>query len=243
MVMRLLLVGAICGCAAVAVYWRSGVQDVATGDRSVPAVVHHDGPAAKEAPQPIASDGDAVLTEINPRLFASRPAPLRSGLTFQRQIVIEPLSLCKAMSTDDALAHWSKSVVYPDEWECLASGKLAATNNPQSSSIFAMARGEDETRVGFLRFKLVAPTASAALTGTVELNERMAKLYAAMHLDMPQTAKLNISRLKPFNLTQDGVRIRFSKEVSDDWRFNLTIDLPRPNNGYRTFALDAPTPP
>jgi hypothetical protein len=89
-----------------------------------------------------------------------------------------------------------------------------------------MARGPGQKRVRSLRIKLNAANPEIAAKGVAVVIAKLRQFYELYERPVPTGLIEAISALRPVNVDDGGIKLRFSEEFGDPLRYNLIVDLP-----------------
>ncbi|MBO0663295.1 DUF6030 family protein [Jiella sp. MQZ9-1] len=180
-------------------------------------------------------------------ILLSPPEP-DTAQTFVRLAMTDPKRLCKAVDPTKGLMQWHESPALKGQWECDATGNLDGTRVvekdvedgadvpdqnavyvpklPTEPQLFVIARGAEKDTIGSLRIKLIADGESKAKRGATRLSMLTGKLFDVLQWQPPDGMLTDLAQLYPFDRTQLGTRLKFSREDSPGWQYNLIIIFP-----------------
>lgn len=153
---------------------------------------------------------------------------------FRRGVRGAPEAVCERLRAAGwPLDRWTRSLLGAGRGEC--AGRRAypasAAGRP-ATTVFAMLRGAREPAgaeaLREIRMKLNLLDPGTASRAGADAAEALGAAFAALGWAAPDGSLARIAALEPFVAEEEGVRIRFWREVGGDERYNLTVELPRP---------------
>jgi hypothetical protein len=152
---------------------------------------------------------------------------------FRRGVRGEPEAVCERLRAAGwPMGRWTRSLVGGGRGECAGRRSYPATAGRAATTVFAMLRGAAEPGGGEalreIRMKLNLLDPGTAARAVAETAGALDEAFAALGWPAPAGSLAGIAALAPFASEERGVRIRFWREVGDDERYNLTVELPRP---------------
>ncbi|MCE7030860.1 DUF6030 family protein [Jiella avicenniae] len=160
---------------------------------------------------------------------------LGSSSSFHLALDSEPPELCEKIAIGPLATGWLPSAVFPGEWECAATVDVVTTPAKEGDGssaaggyrLFAMARGQSEGAVSYVRFKLSATDEKNAEQGASDLDDRVRSLFGSLRWDLPEGLSDTLQKLRPVSDSVRGMKIDFFQEKIADNRYNLVIELPK----------------
>ncbi|TFF20494.1 hypothetical protein E3C22_16425 [Jiella endophytica] len=195
----------------------------------------------------------AVAPIASSRLLTP-PSPATAE-DFVRLAMVSPKRLCKAIDPGEDFMAWRQSTLLQGQWECFATATAAGERVerqpdledgavteedpdavvepalPDAPQLFVMARGLDRDALTTVRIKLVANGEAKAKRGGKRLAELTAALFSALQWSPPAGLLDKLQALQDFDIVQAGTRLRFKRELSDGWQYNLIVMFPN----YRKY--------
>ncbi|MBB4000045.1 DUF6030 family protein [Aureimonas pseudogalii] len=159
---------------------------------------------------------------------------------FRRGVRGEPEAICERLRAAGwPLGRWTGSLVGGGRGEC--AGRRAypasAAGRP-ATTVFAMLRGAAQSPASEgpggsealreIRMKLNLLDPGTAGRAAADAAGALGAAFAALGWAAPAGTLTRIAALEPFSGEERGVRLRFWREVGDEERYNLTVELPRP---------------
>ena len=211
-----------------------------------------DGPAAG-SDQRVAK----LVPLASPELLS---APSAVAADFVRLAMVNPKRICKAIDPGANFMTWKESALLTGQWECYATATTSGERVPVKTDIedggvtedpeavfepslpdkpqlFVMARGTDRDALATVRIKLVSDSAAKAARGGKRLAELTGSLFDALQWQAPDGLMEKLKKLENFEIDQAGTRIRFKRELSQGWQFNLIVLFPDYSKYRRASAF------
>ena len=216
----------------------------AAGDtREAPAA--DDETSTQEAAPKVALIGSPRL--LTPPATGAAPQLVRLAL-------VSPKKICKAIDPGKDFMAWHESLLLDGQWECYATatadgerverrGALEDADDasaiddpnavvepalPAEPQLFVMARGDQRDTLTTVRIKLVADSAAKAKRGARRLAAITGALFDVLQWRPPDGLLEKLEGLKDFNLEQADTKLRFKRELSTGWQYNLIVIFPNP---------------
>lgn len=207
-----------------------------------------------------ADEGEAVAPIPSPHLLTPQAAAPLPQLV--RLALVSPKKICKAIDPGRDFMSWDESVVLDGQWECYATatadgGRVERREDiedappaddpeqvvepalPEEPQLFVMARGSGRDTLTTVRVKLVADSAAKAKRGAARLAQITGALFDVLQWRAPDGLLENLQSLTDFNIEQAGTRLRFARELSTGWQYNLIVIFPNPTVYDQGSAFNA----
>lgn len=207
-------------------------------DRPSTASNVEDGVERDTAPPALTPVGDAPPLLLSPNVDYSQVAA---------SLVTDPVKLCQDMNASvTPSTPWQHSLVDSAAFECSSVVAPLDVNfsgeSTEPSTMFYIFRGTDASRVTTLRLKLNLLNDGDASRVLKMARNLLSRLQDYPDIALPQSVMEAVMNRTPIALSGDTATIRFSREISDARRFNLTVDY-RPGRirrqGLSALLIDA----
>ncbi len=218
-----------------------------------PTSMAEEGVAAKE--------GHEVAIIGSPRLLT--PPAARTTPQLVRLALVSPKKICKAIDPGEDFMAWNESLLLDGHWECYATataaGERVARQNdledtpatedpdavvepalPSEPQLFVMARGDGRDALTNVRIKLIADSAAGARRGAARLAELAGALFDVLQWRPPDGFLEKLAGLEDLEVEQAGTRLRFKRELSAGWQYNLIVIFPNPKIYSQGSAFHPP---
>ncbi|MBP0617910.1 hypothetical protein J6595_20215 [Jiella sp. KSK16Y-1] len=219
--------------------------------------------ALQPSPEGEAGEGPKVAPLASDRLLM--PPATKIAEDFVRLATVSPKRICRAIDPGQRLMKWSESPLMRGQWECYATATAdgervtserdledePATEDPDTviepslptePQLFVMARGVARDTLTSIRIKLVADSGAKAKRGAKRLAELTAALFDVLQWSPPGGLLEKLRNLQDFEIDQAGTRLRFKRELSAGWQYNLIVIFPNAIKYRKGSAFQGPQP-
>ena len=206
-------------------------------------------------------EGQKVAIIGSSRLLT--PPVGRGAPELVRLVLVSPKRICKAIDPGEDFMSWNQSLLLDGHWECYASatagGERVARDDdiedaavaddpeavvepvlPSTPQLFVMARGDERDTLTTVRIKLIADSAAKAKRGAARLAELTGALFDVLQWRPPDGLIEKLAGLQNFELDQAGTRLRFKRELSAGFQYNLIVIFPNPKIYSQGTAFQPP---
>ncbi|NDW03053.1 DUF6030 family protein [Jiella pacifica] len=226
--------------------------------------VERDPAAGDEASTDKAEAQTQVAVIGSPRLLT--PPATRAAPQLVRLALVSPKKICKAIDPGTDFMSWHESLLLDGQWECYATATaegerveredtgeseedaLVSSDPdavvepalPSQPQLFVMARGDQRDTLTTVRVKLVADSAAKAKRGARRIAEITGALFDVLQWRAPDGLLEKLEGLTDFDLEQAGTQLRFKRELSTGWQYNLIVIFPNPKIYSQGSAFHPP---
>jgi len=171
---------------------------------------------------------------IPPHLLAGLP---NAPSAFLRRWKVSGKLLCSRIAEAGfAVSPWHQSDMDPATFECSYQSPASDNAAPEQPSLFFIVRGSAAGDVGNIRIKAILPETPAGDALKLKFQALFRAIVRQTQWRDMNDAADHIDRLENITQSAFGARLMFAHEFEDPKRFNLIIDLERPNEIQRTTA-------
>jgi hypothetical protein len=223
--------------------------------------------AREVSPAPTPSSRPVAAPRLSPAAFdafADMPDELRAALTssepsgsqpFRFLVAVPPPTICEGMAGAGLVnPGWT---AMGDEWQCASDlvtvpGSVPVAPDPGSmpegidegeiearpSTLYFVARGPAEDRLGLVRFKLNLDDPSVDRVGRDMLLSALQRLSGPLAWSMPDTVVEAIRRHRKLSMFDRGVGVEVHPETGPVRRLNVVLLLDTPSTRLPTDRFD-----